>query len=131
MSIRSKMDGGKYFNRNQSGSFTHRSMALGYGVVQSELPMSGILFSVQLVRHLMSTVIGGSGDTSLIVLEKGMHKSEDMIFADVQICQVEGSDEDTKEDDLPSSQDSAVRPWIQIAHQMINPKPYVKDTTKV
>ena len=60
-----------------------------------------------------------------------MHKSEGMIFADVQICQVEGNDEDTKQDDPPSSQDSAVRPWIQIAHQMINPKPYVKDTTKV
>ena len=45
-------------------------LSLGYSVVQSELPMSGILFSVQLVRHLMSTVIGGSGNTSLIVLER-------------------------------------------------------------
>ena len=41
MSIRCKMDGGKYFNRVQSGSFQHRSMAAAlrvqYGLVGQQV----------------------------------------------------------------------------------------------
>ena len=57
---------------------------------------------------------------------EGMLKSEVMIFADAKIYQDEDSDEDTKDNDLPCSQDNTVSARIQIAQQMINLKPYIK-----
>lgn len=65
----------------------------------------------RLPQHVSSNSLLFQGAPDLINKShkpEGMLKSEGMIFADVQISQHEDSNEDTKEDDSPSSQDSAV-----------------------
>jgi len=64
------MDGGKYFNRVQTGSFQHRSMTAALRVQYGPGWTTTILHQIGIHSQLQDTLRGGSGNMTLTVLEK-------------------------------------------------------------